>query len=61
MKGTHILLGSGIAANKDLIRRRLDNVSKRAAGTQPERRITSDRDTYRRRRRASAGDARRPA
>ncbi len=40
-QGRLVLLGSGIAANKDLIRRRLDNVSKRAAGTQPERRITS--------------------
>ncbi len=40
-QGRLILMGSGVAANGDLIRRRMDNVAKRAAATQPERRITS--------------------
>jgi NMD protein affecting ribosome stability and mRNA decay len=40
-QGRLILLGSGVAANTGLIRRRMDNVAKRAAATQPERRIVS--------------------
>jgi hypothetical protein len=36
-----MLLGSGIAASSDLIRRRMDNVAKRATVTQPQRRIIS--------------------
>ncbi|MGO9062384.1 MAG: hypothetical protein ACLQU2_34235 [Candidatus Binataceae bacterium] len=40
-QGQVILLGSGIAANSDVIRRRIENVAKRAASTQPERRIVS--------------------
>jgi NMD protein affecting ribosome stability and mRNA decay len=40
-QGQVILLGSGIAANSDVIRRRIENVAKRAASTQPERRVVS--------------------
>jgi NMD protein affecting ribosome stability and mRNA decay len=40
-QGKVMLLGSSVAARRDLIRRRIDNVAKRAAATQPERRITS--------------------
>jgi NMD protein affecting ribosome stability and mRNA decay len=40
-QGRLVLLGTGIAANHDLIRRRMDNVARRAAATQPERRIIS--------------------
>ena len=40
-QGRLVMLGSGVAANKDLIRRRMDNVAKRAGATQPERRISS--------------------
>jgi NMD protein affecting ribosome stability and mRNA decay len=38
-QGRLVLLGAGVGANRDLIRRRMDNVAKRAAATQPQRRI----------------------
>ncbi len=40
-QGRLMLLGSGIAASSGLIRRRMDNVAKRATATQPQRRIIS--------------------
>lgn len=40
-QGRVVLLGSGIAANRDLIRRRIENVGRRAMATEPERRIVS--------------------
>jgi NMD protein affecting ribosome stability and mRNA decay len=40
-QGQLMLLGSGVAANAEVIRRRMENVAKRAASTQPERRIVS--------------------
>ncbi len=40
-QGRLILLGSGIVPKSDVIRRRIDNVAKRAAATQPERRVVS--------------------
>lgn len=40
-QGRLLLLGSGIAASTDLIRRRMENVAQRAGATQPERRIIS--------------------
>jgi NMD protein affecting ribosome stability and mRNA decay len=40
-QGRVVLNGSGVIANNDVIRRRIENVAKRAAATQPERRIVS--------------------
>ncbi|HEY2107152.1 MAG TPA: hypothetical protein VGH29_15240 [Candidatus Binataceae bacterium] len=40
-QGRLMLLGSGVPARSDLIRRRMDNVAKRATVTQPQRRIIS--------------------
>jgi hypothetical protein len=40
-QGRLVLLGSGVAANQEAIRRRMANVARRAAATQPERRIIS--------------------
>jgi NMD protein affecting ribosome stability and mRNA decay len=40
-QGRLMLLGSGVAAKSELIRRRIENVAKRAASTQPERRVVS--------------------
>lgn len=40
-QGRLMLLGSGVYARSDLIRRRMDNIAKRAIVTQPQRRIIS--------------------
>jgi hypothetical protein len=40
-QGRLILLGSGIVPKSEIIRRRLENVAKRAGATQPQRRIVS--------------------
>ncbi|GEM_PF-348514 len=40
-QGRLVLLGTGVAANKETIRRRIENVARRATVTQPERRIIS--------------------
>lgn len=40
-QGWLIIRGTGLAANRVLIRRRIENVARRAMATQPERRIVS--------------------
>jgi hypothetical protein len=40
-QGRVVLLGSGVSASCDLIRRRIENVGRRAAATQPQRRVIS--------------------